>query len=68
MLEQTVQCCELTDYVYKGDLLYCFCRQWSVLSYKRRGKSRKQPGTPGRVRVEFALTLFICSHSPLKGR
>ena len=28
----------------------------------------KQPGTLGRVRVKFALTLFICSHSPLKGR
>ena len=31
-------------------------------------RSRKQPGTPGRVRVKFALTLFICPHSPLEGR
>ena len=39
-----------------------------VLSYKRRGKKQEATGYARKGEGKICLTLFICSHSPLKGR
>lgn len=68
MLEQTVQCCEQRIKYIKGIYYTVSVDNGLSCPIKDGERSRKQPGTLGRVRVKFALTLFICSHSPLKGR